>query len=75
MWRQSAGGGRIPDAQVIGDAGGARQYIDALLYSTGKVASSAPAPRGRQTFLVGCSTTALTLRSSAGGAMVQAKKS
>jgi len=57
-----------------GDAEGARQYIDALPYSTGKVGIFRHLLRRPQTFLVGCSTTGLTLRLECWGASGQAKE-
>jgi len=70
---RAAGG--IPDAQVIGDAEGARRYIDALPYSTGKVGIFGTCSGGRQTFLTTCSTTGFDAAIECwGGRVVQAKE-
>jgi len=52
---RAAGG--VPDDQVIGDAEGARRFVDALPYSTGKVGIFGTCSGGRQTTLVACRTT------------------
>jgi carboxymethylenebutenolidase len=70
---RSAGG--IPDDQVVGDAEGARQYIDALPYSTGKVGIFGTCSGGRQTFLVACRTTGFDAAIECwGGRVVMAKE-
>jgi len=52
---RAAGG--VPDDQVVGDAEGARRFLDALPYSTGKVGIFGTCSGGRQTTLVACRTT------------------
>jgi carboxymethylenebutenolidase len=70
---RAAGG--IPDDQVVGDAEGARRYLDALPYSTGKVGIFGTCSGGRQTFLVACRTTGFDAAIDCwGGRVVQAKE-
>jgi carboxymethylenebutenolidase len=52
---RAAGG--VPDDQVIGDVEGARRFVDALPYSTGKIGLFVTCSGGRQTTLVACRTT------------------
>jgi carboxymethylenebutenolidase len=52
---RAAGG--VPDDQVIGDVEGARRFVDALPYSTGKIGLFGTCSGGRQTTLVACRTT------------------
>ena len=49
---QAAGG--VADDQVVGDAEGARRYIDALPYCTGKVGIFGTGSGGRHAVLVAC---------------------
>jgi len=52
---RAAGG--VPDDQVVGDAEGARRFLDALPYSTGKIGIFGTCSGGRQATLVACRTT------------------
>jgi len=52
---RAAGG--VADDQVIGDVEGARRFVDALPYSTGKIGLFGTCSGGRQTTLVACRTT------------------
>lgn len=52
---RAAGG--VPDDQVVGDAEGARRFLDSLPYSTGKVGIFGTCSGGRQATLVACRTT------------------
>jgi len=63
---RAAGG--VPDDQVVGDAEGARRFLDSLPYSTGKIGIFGTCSGGRQATLVACPRQALTRQSTAGGA-------
>jgi carboxymethylenebutenolidase len=52
---RAAGG--VPDDQVVGDAEGARRFLDALPYSTGKIGVFGTCSGGRQATLVASRTT------------------
>jgi carboxymethylenebutenolidase len=52
---RAAGG--VPDDQVVGDAEGARRFLDSLPYSTGKIGIFGTCSGGRQATLVACRTT------------------
>jgi carboxymethylenebutenolidase len=70
---RAAGG--VPDDQVVGDAEGARRFLDALPYSTGKVGVFGTCSGGRQTFLVACRTTGFDAAIDCwGGRVVMAKE-
>jgi carboxymethylenebutenolidase len=70
---RAAGG--IADDQVVGDAEGARQFIDALPYCSGKIGLFGTCSGGRQTFLVCCRTTGFDAAIECwGGRVVQAKE-
>ena len=49
--------GGVPDDSVVGDCEGARDYLRALPYSTGKVGLIGTCSGGRHSFLVACRTT------------------
>jgi carboxymethylenebutenolidase len=70
---RAAGG--VADDQVVGDAEGARRYLDALPYSTGKVGIFGTCSGGRQTTLVACRTTGFDAAIDCwGGRVVMAKE-
>lgn len=49
--------GGVPDDSVVGDCEGARDYLRALPYSSGKVGLIGTCSGGRHSFLVACRTT------------------
>ena len=51
------GQGGVPDDQVIADVEGARQYLNGLPYTNGKVGLFGTCSGGRHAFLVACRTT------------------
>jgi carboxymethylenebutenolidase len=70
---RAAGG--APDDQVVGDAEGARRYLDSLPYSTGKVGIFGTCSGGRQVTLVACRTTGFDAAIDCwGGRVVMAKE-
>ena len=70
---RAAGG--VADEQVIGDAEGARRFLDALPYSTGKIGIFGTCSGGRQATLVACRTTGFDAAIDCwGGRVVMAKE-